>query len=91
VFGNAAEPETLVQAHIADARMLVIATPQTVQVRQMMETARTLNPSIEVVVRSHNEAEASLLARDSGAHVFVGEKELARAMTVHVLERVAAA
>jgi CPA2 family monovalent cation:H+ antiporter-2 len=91
VFGNAVEPETLVQAHIADARMLVIATPQTVQVRQIVQTARTLNPRIEVVVRSHNEAEASLLERDSGARVFVGEMELAQAITRHVLQRVAAA
>ena len=51
----------LIQAHIADARMLVIATPETLEVRQMVETARTLNPDIEVVVRSHNEEEAALL------------------------------
>jgi CPA2 family monovalent cation:H+ antiporter-2 len=88
VFGNAVEPETLVQAHIADARMLVIATPQTVEVRQMVQTARTLNPDIEVVVRSHNEEEAALLERDNAGKVFVGENELARSMARHVLERV---
>jgi CPA2 family monovalent cation:H+ antiporter-2 len=87
VFGDAAEPETLVQAHIVDARMLVIATPQTIQVRQMVETARTLNPDIAVLVRSHNEIEAGLLAQDSGAQVFVGERELARAMAQDVLRR----
>jgi CPA2 family monovalent cation:H+ antiporter-2 len=87
VFGNAAEPETLVQAHIADARMLVIATPQSIQVRRMVETARTLNPDIEVIVRSHNEQEAALLEREVRATVFVGESELARAMTAHVLGR----
>jgi CPA2 family monovalent cation:H+ antiporter-2 len=89
VFGNAVEPETLVQAHIADARMLVIATPQTVEVRQMVETARTLNPDIEVVVRSHNAEEAALLEREVTGKVFVGESELARSMTEHVLARVA--
>jgi CPA2 family monovalent cation:H+ antiporter-2 len=88
VFGNAAEPETLVQAHIADARMLVIATPQTVEVRRMVETARTLNPDIEVVVRSHNEDEAALLEGEHAGKVFVGETELARSMTEHVLARV---
>ena len=88
VFGNAAEPETLVQAHIADARMLVIATPQTVEVRLMVETARALNPNIEVVVRSHNEDEAALLEGEHAGKVFVGESELARSMTEHVLARV---
>ena len=56
----------------------------------MVETARTLNPDIAVVIRSHNETEAQLIARDSGARVFVGESELARAMTDHVLKHVLA-
>ncbi len=90
VFGNAAEPATLVQAHIADARLLVVATPETLQVRKMVETARALNPRIEVVVRSHNQAEAALLEREGMAKVFVGESELARAMTAHVLTRAGA-
>ncbi len=59
VLGDASEPAVLIQAHIADARMLVIATPDTFDVRQMVETARTLNPGIEIVVRSHNEEEAA--------------------------------
>jgi CPA2 family monovalent cation:H+ antiporter-2 len=88
VFGNAVEPETLVQAHVADARLLVIATPQTVEVRQMVETARALNPDIEVVVRSHNEEEAQLLQRELTGRVFVGESELARSITDYVLQRV---
>ncbi|MRD48460.1 Kef family K(+) transporter [Caenimonas koreensis DSM 17982] len=90
VFGDASDEETLIQAHIAQARMLVVATPQTVGVHKMSETARKLNAGIEVVVRSHNEAEAALLEQESGARVFVGESELARAMTQHVMARVLA-
>jgi CPA2 family monovalent cation:H+ antiporter-2 len=89
VLGNAVDPATLIQAHIADARMLVIATPQTLEVRRMIATARTLNPKIDVAVRSHNVEEAALLEREHASRVFVGESELARAMTRHVLERVA--
>ena len=33
VFGNATDPTVLVQAHIATARMLVVATPETIEVR----------------------------------------------------------
>ncbi len=91
VYGNAVEPATLIQAHVAEARLLVIATPETVEVRQMIETARTLNPRIDIVVRSHNEEEAALLERQGGGKVFVGELELARAMTEHVVARVDAA
>jgi CPA2 family monovalent cation:H+ antiporter-2 len=90
VLGNATEPLTLVQAHIANARMLVIAIPQSVQVRQMIETARTLNPDIDVAVRSHNEQEAALLERDGAGRVFVGERELARAMSNFVVARIQA-
>jgi len=90
VSGDASEPDVLIQAHIAQARMLVIATPDTLDVRQMIATARALNPAIETVVRTHNEAEARLLDQENAGKVFLGEHELAQAMTRHVLERSAA-
>jgi CPA2 family monovalent cation:H+ antiporter-2 len=91
VSGDASEAVVLVQAHIATARMLVIATSDTLDVRQMIATARALNPGIETVVRSHNEAEARLLENENASKVFLGEHELAQSMTLHVLERSAAA
>jgi monovalent cation:H+ antiporter-2, CPA2 family len=87
VWGDAAEPSVLIQAHVARARVLVIATPDAMNVRQMIETARTLNPAIETVVRSHNEDEATLLTREVSVTVFLGEEELAQAMTRDVLRR----
>jgi len=87
VYGDAVDPSVLIQAHIARAYMLVIATPNTLDVRQIIATARTLNPEIETVVRSHNEEEARLLEQESVGKVFLGEEALAVAMTSHVLER----
>lgn len=87
VSGDATDPAVLIQAHIADAAMLVVATPDTLGVRQMAETARTLNPGIEVVVRTHNEDESRLLRRDQVGTVFYGEEELAKGMITHVLQR----
>jgi CPA2 family monovalent cation:H+ antiporter-2 len=87
VCGDAAEPGVLIQAHIARAALLVIATPDALDVRRMIDTARSLNPTIEVVLRSHNEVEAAWIADDTGAKVFVGEQEIARAMVDHVLGR----
>ena len=87
VSGNAAEPSVLIQAHIADAAMLVIASPDTFNVRQMAQTARALNPGIEIIVRTHNEEESVLLKKEGIGLVFFGEEELARGMTTHVLER----
>ncbi len=87
VSGDAADPAVLIQAHIARASMLVIATPDTVSVRRMAEVARTLNPAIEIALRTHSEEEARLLSKDNVGMVFFGEHELASAMTRHVLAR----
>jgi CPA2 family monovalent cation:H+ antiporter-2 len=89
VAGNAGEPAVLIQAHIARAAMLVIATPDTFHVRAMIETARALNPNIKTVVRTHSDAEAELLRSERAGKVFVGEEELANGMTEFVLENLA--
>jgi CPA2 family monovalent cation:H+ antiporter-2 len=87
VTGDAAEPAVLIQAHVAKAAMLVVAIPDTFNVRQMIQTARTLNPGIEIVVRSHNEEEADLLTRENAGMVFLGEHELAKGMSRYVVDR----
>jgi CPA2 family monovalent cation:H+ antiporter-2 len=87
VSGDAAEPMTLMQAHIQRARMLVIATPDTLNVRRMIEIARTVNPRIETVVRTHSEEEAELLVKENAGKIFLGESELARNMSDYVLRR----
>jgi monovalent cation:H+ antiporter-2, CPA2 family len=90
VSGDAADPAVLIQAHIQRARLLVIATPDTLDVRRMIDIARTVNPRIETVVRTHSEEEARLLEKENTGKVFLGEHELARSMIRHVLERYAA-
>ena len=52
----------------------------------MIETARMLNPPIEIIVRTHNEEEAALLQKESGGTEFIGEHELALSMTRHVIK-----
>src|SRR5688572_12410162 len=87
VTGDAAQAFVLIQAHVAKAGMLVIATPDTASVRAMVEIAPQLNPAIEIVVRTHDEEEAQLLKKEHVGVVFYGEQELAQAMTPHVLAR----
>jgi CPA2 family monovalent cation:H+ antiporter-2 len=87
VAGNAGDPAVLIQAHIARAAMLVIATPDTFHVRAMIATARALNPDIGTVVRTHSEEEAELLRGERAGQVFIGEQELAHGMTQFVLAR----
>ena len=87
VSGNAAEPDVLIQAHIANAAMLVVATPNSPEARQMAETARALNPSIEIVLKAHSEDESALLRKENLGTVFLGEEELAKSMGTHILHR----
>ena len=89
VTGDAIEPEVLVQAHVARASLLVVATPDTVKVRKIVEISRTLNPRIESLIRTHNDEEAELLRRENWGLVFMGEHELAQAMTREILGRFA--
>ena len=87
VCGDASDPNVLIQAHVHRARMLVIAIRDTVGVRRMIETARTVNPRIETVVRMHSEEEALLLEKENAGKIFLGEHELASNMIQHVLAR----
>ena len=87
VTGDASDPEVLIQAHVARASLLVIATPDTLKVRKMVQTARTLNPHIETLLRTHSDEEADLLRQERAGKVFMGEHELALAMTREVLAR----
>jgi len=89
VSGDAADPSVLIQAHIADADTLVVTLPDPINIRQMVDTARTLNPDIEILLRTHSEAESEMLRKDKLGTVFFGEEELAKGMTKHLLGRYA--
>ncbi|MGH7516058.1 MAG: YbaL family putative K(+) efflux transporter [Gemmatimonadales bacterium] len=89
VSGDAGDPGVLIQAHVARAGVLVIATPETRQVRKMVEVARMLNPKIEILLRTHSDEEAALLEREQLGAVFMGEQQLALAMARHILSRMA--
>ncbi|CAG9177345.1 YbaL family putative K(+) efflux transporter [Cupriavidus pampae] len=89
VSGDAVDPAVLIQAHIANAALLVVATANPLDVRQMANIARALNPTIEIVLRTHSEEESALLNKEGIGKVFFGEEELAKGMSGHVLARFA--
>ena len=80
VSGDASDAGVLIQAHVARARTLVIATPDTARARVMIDIARRLNPRIDIVVRTHSDEEAELLRKD---HVSSGVHGRARARQQH--------
>jgi monovalent cation:H+ antiporter-2, CPA2 family len=89
VSGDATDPTVLVQAHIADAGVLVIAASDSTDARPMIEVARTLNPAITMMVRAPNDDEARLLAADGAQHVFLAKNALAQSISSEVLAAMA--
>jgi CPA2 family monovalent cation:H+ antiporter-2 len=89
--GAATQPDVLIQAHVARAKMPVIAIPDAFGARKTLEIARPLKPNIETVVSTRSDEDATLLRAEKARELFIGEHELALGMTRYVLERVTAA
>jgi CPA2 family monovalent cation:H+ antiporter-2 len=77
---DAASPGVLEAAGIAQARLIVVATPDSFQARRIVELARQHNSTIDVVVRTHNSDEIRELEKLGANRVVMGERELARGM-----------
>jgi CPA2 family monovalent cation:H+ antiporter-2 len=90
VSGNAVDPITLVQAHIAQAGLLLVTLPETTDVRPIIDTARTLNPGIDIIVRAANEEEAELLAGIGLDRVVYPRGAVADAMATATLQKLGA-
>ena len=85
IEGDAAAPGILAAAGIDTARLLVVATPDSFLARRIVEVARQLNPTIDVVVRTHSESEFKALEALGAGRVVMGERELARGMLEYSL------
>ncbi len=86
LFGDAASDATLAAAGLAKARMLLIATPDSYQARHVLELALAANPAIDVVIRTHSEAEFARLRDRAIGQVVLAEREVARTMAAHALQ-----
>jgi CPA2 family monovalent cation:H+ antiporter-2 len=85
IRGNAGVPAVLAQAHLERARELVVALPDPVVTRQVVDMARQINPRLRMIVRTHSEAERQWLVRRGVDSVILGEWELALEMALHAL------
>ena len=87
IFGDATRPGILEHAGVAHARMLIVAAPGSYQVREVIRRARAINPSIDVVVRTHSESEQRWLRSQGVGLAVLGERELALGMAAYALGR----
>lgn len=86
VTGDASEPVVLVQAHIVNASLLIITVKDLIKVRQMIDTARTLNPEVKILLCAQSDEEAELMRKQYDVETFLAENELANAISHRALE-----
>jgi len=87
VTGDASEPVVLVQAHIMHASLLIITIKDLIKVRQMIDTARTLNPEVGILLCAQSDEEAELMRKQYDVETFVAEQELARSISARAVEK----
>ena len=87
LLGSADNLRLLERANVAAARVLVVALPDALTTRLVVEHARRLNPRLAIVARTHSEAERAHLDRLGVGEAVLGERELALEMTRYTLHR----
>jgi len=85
ILGNAAAPDVLKAANIANAASLVVAIPNGFEAGQIAEQARAANPTIEIIARAHSDAEVEHLHHYGVDLAIMGEREIARGMIGRLL------
>jgi monovalent cation:H+ antiporter-2, CPA2 family len=73
----------LEHAGIQNARLLVIASPDSYSARRVLDIARKHNAGIDAVVRTHTEHELEHFEKAGVGHVMMAERELARGMATY--------
>ncbi len=88
LFGDASNPELLAHAHLAEARVLIVAISDSHAARLIVDRARQLVPRASVVVRTHSEHERDqLVAMGGDIQAVLGELEVAVQVTRYALTR----
>lgn len=88
VSGSATEPGVLIQAHIQHARLLVISPMDILDIHKIVDTAKILNPQIQVLVCAENKAEADLIRAENLGEVYFAKEEMAKNMSNYILNQI---
>jgi len=80
INGNAADPQVLMAAGVEWATRLIVAIPNQFEAGGIIQRARTTNPDIAIIARTHSDAEAAHLTRLGANQTVMAEREAAQAM-----------
>jgi CPA2 family monovalent cation:H+ antiporter-2 len=87
IAAPAEDPSVLAVARLEHATVLVVAVPDPIIARVIVESAHQANPRLPIVVRTHSARERAVLERLGASEVVIGEVELGVEMTRYVLGR----
>lgn len=85
VYGDGTRLHVLDEAAIARARMLIVTVPDPYHARAVLELARSKNPTIHTVARTHSESERAYLESHGIGTALVGEEELGLGLAHHAI------
>ncbi|RWM95048.1 MAG: Kef family K(+) transporter [Mesorhizobium sp.] len=88
IVGNAAQPGLLDAANVASARWLISAIPNPFESGNLIEQAHAINPRLEIIARAHSDAEVDYLKKFGADLIIMGEREIARGISDHILSRI---
>ncbi|AOA59431.1 cation:proton antiporter [Acinetobacter larvae] len=88
VSGSATEPSVLIQAHIQHARLLILSPMDLIDIHKIVDTAKLLNPKIEVLVCAESKQEAELIRQDDVGKVYYAKEEMAHNMSDYILNQI---
>ena len=86
IYGDASHPETLKQAGVARADILILSASSIQAGKEVIRSAREMNPDIRVLARTAYLREVPELKAAGADGVFAGEGEVALAMTEFILD-----
>lgn len=88
ISGNAAQPGLLEAANVNSAKWLISAIPNPFESGNFIEYARATNPKLEIIARAHSDAEVEYLKKLGANLIVMGEKEIARSISEHILSKI---
>ncbi|RWO06009.1 MAG: Kef family K(+) transporter [Mesorhizobium sp.] len=88
IAGNVTQPGLLEAANVASARWLISAIPNPFESGNLIEQAHAINPRLEIIARAHSDAEVDYLKKFGADLIIMGEREIARGISDHILSRI---
>ena len=73
------------RSNLPGARWLISAIPNPFENGNLIEQARAANPDLEIIARAHTDAEVDYLKKLGASLIIMGEREIARGMTEHII------